>query len=197
MTPHPRVWLPALSQRPKLTLFFLAILPRFTGHASNTTAQMALLGAVNVCTEFVLYGGIGVLAGTSINASPASPKASATLNYLAATVYAALACIIIVSAPRTCRIAACPPMPSKSGNTSTSRRIGDTAAMGGMGFLLPARVTGQVCAPPALAVELDAQARRLAQRLHGRISGEVAPGLMTSLRSEVIRRGSCGCPDDD
>ena len=85
---------------PKLILFFLAILPRFTGHASNTTAQMALLGAVNVCTEFVLYGGIGVLAGTFHQRFTSSPKASATLNYLAATVYAALACIIIVDAVR-------------------------------------------------------------------------------------------------
>lgn len=85
---------------PKLILFFLAILPRFTGHASNATAQMALLGTVNVCTEFLLYGSIGVLAGTFHQRFTSSPKASATLNYLAATVYAVLASVIAIDALR-------------------------------------------------------------------------------------------------
>lgn len=85
---------------PKLILFFLAVLPRFTGHASNTTAQMALLGAVNVCTEFLLYGAIGALAGTFHERFTSRPRASAALNYLAATVYVVLACVIIIDAVR-------------------------------------------------------------------------------------------------
>lgn len=85
---------------PKLILFFLAVLPRFTGHASNTTAQMALLGAVNVCTEFLLYGGIGALAGSFHRRFTSNPKATATLNYLAATVYAILALVITVDTLR-------------------------------------------------------------------------------------------------
>lgn len=64
------------------------------------TAQMALLGTVNVCTEFVLYGTIGALAGTFHERFTSSPRASAALNYLAATVYAVLACVIIVEAVR-------------------------------------------------------------------------------------------------
>ena len=85
---------------PKIILFFLAVLPRFAGHATNTTAQMALLGTVNVCAELVLYGTIGALAGTFHERFTSSPRASAALNYLAATVYAVLACVIIVEAVR-------------------------------------------------------------------------------------------------
>lgn len=83
---------------PKLILFFLAVLPRFTGHASNTTLQMALLGAVNVCMEMLLYGTIGALAGTFHQRFTNSPGAGYVLNYLAAAVYGTLACVIVVEA---------------------------------------------------------------------------------------------------
>lgn len=69
-------------------------------YSSLATAQMALLGTDNVCTEFVLYSTIGALAGTFHERFTSSPRASAALNYLAATVYAVLACVIIVEAVR-------------------------------------------------------------------------------------------------
>lgn len=40
-------------------------LKRSWSYSSLATAQMALLGTDNVCTEFVLYGTIGAFAGTS------------------------------------------------------------------------------------------------------------------------------------
>lgn len=83
---------------PKLILFFLAVLPRFTGNASDITMQMALLGAVNVTTELVLYGTIGVLAGAFHARFTNSRRAGAILNYVAATVYALLAGFIVVEA---------------------------------------------------------------------------------------------------
>lgn len=83
---------------PKLILFFLAVLPRFTGNASNITMQMALLGAVNVTTELMLYGTIGVLAGAFHARFTNSRRAGVILNYVAATVYAFLASFIVVEA---------------------------------------------------------------------------------------------------
>ncbi|GAB3292590.1 LysE family translocator [Parasphingorhabdus pacifica] len=55
---------------PKIMLFFLAVLPQFIGNADNPALQMAMLGAVDVLMEVVLYGGIGVLAGDFTLASP-------------------------------------------------------------------------------------------------------------------------------
>lgn len=83
---------------PKLLLFFLAVLPRFTGNASDTTMQLALLGAVNVATELVLYGTIGVLAGAFHARFTNSRRAGAILNYVAAAVYALLAGCIVIEA---------------------------------------------------------------------------------------------------
>lgn len=85
---------------PKLILFFLAVLPRFTGAAGDTTAQLALLGAINVATEVVLYGAIGVLAGAFHTRFTARTGARTRLNQLAAAVYAVLACLIVVDVVR-------------------------------------------------------------------------------------------------
>ena len=49
---------------PKIILFFMAVMPQFIGSADDLALQMAMLGAINVLMEVVLYGGIGILAGT-------------------------------------------------------------------------------------------------------------------------------------
>lgn len=85
---------------PKIILFFLAVLPSFMGRATSTTAQLAMLGAVNVVTEFVLYGVIGALAGSFHARFTGSSRATAMLGYLAAAVYAALAVAIAVDVLR-------------------------------------------------------------------------------------------------
>lgn len=79
---------------PKVMLFFLSFLPRFIGHAGNTTAQLAMLGAVNVTTEVVLYGAIGVGVSTFSGRFSSHPGAQRTLHYLAAAVYLALSLFI-------------------------------------------------------------------------------------------------------
>ncbi len=79
---------------PKIMLFFLAVLPGFTGSAQSTVLQMAVLGAVNVATEVVLYGGIGVLAGGLRSRFRGAPRASTALRRMTGAVYAALATVI-------------------------------------------------------------------------------------------------------
>ena len=86
---------------PKLILFFLAVLPRFIGEASNTTAQLLMLGAVNVSTEVLLYGAIGVAASALSGRFTERPGAQMVFNYIAAAVYLALALVIGVDAVRS------------------------------------------------------------------------------------------------
>jgi threonine/homoserine/homoserine lactone efflux protein len=76
---------------PKIILFFLAVLPQFIGGAKNPGLQMAMLGAINVLMEVILYGCIGILAGFFHARLVDSTKATAVLNYMACTVYVVLA----------------------------------------------------------------------------------------------------------
>lgn len=83
---------------PKVMLFFLAVLPQFLGNAGNPTAQLALLGAVNVAAEVLLYGVIGIVAGSLHARFTGSQRATAVLHYLAAGVYLVLAIVVIAEA---------------------------------------------------------------------------------------------------
>ncbi|MFJ8593254.1 LysE family translocator [Streptomyces sp. NPDC093598] len=76
---------------PKIILFFLAVLPQFIGSADNPSLQMAMLGALNVLMEVILYGCIGVLAGFFHARLVDSTKATTVLNRIACTVYVVLA----------------------------------------------------------------------------------------------------------
>ncbi|GAA2432996.1 LysE family translocator [Streptomyces glaucus] len=81
---------------PKIILFYLAVLPQFMGGADDPELQMAVLGAINVLTEIILYGCIGVLSGFFHARLTGSTKATAVLNYAACTVYVVLAVAITV-----------------------------------------------------------------------------------------------------
>ena len=83
---------------PKLLLFFLAVLPQFTGDARSTGIQLAMLGGVNVLTEVVLYGTVGATAGVFHSRFTSSSTAGARLNYVAGAVYAGLAGVVAVEA---------------------------------------------------------------------------------------------------
>ncbi|ADB33097.1 Lysine exporter protein (LYSE/YGGA) [Kribbella flavida DSM 17836] len=80
---------------PKVILFFLAVLPQFLGDTQNAGLQLAMLGAVTVLVEVLLYGTIGVLAGAFQARFRRSGKAGAGLNYLAGIVYLVLAGAIL------------------------------------------------------------------------------------------------------
>ncbi|GAA3503281.1 LysE family translocator [Streptomyces prasinosporus] len=81
---------------PKIILFYLAVLPQFMGSADDPEFQMAVLGAINVLMEVVLYGCIGVLSGFFHARLVGSTKVTAVLNYAACTVYIVLATAIII-----------------------------------------------------------------------------------------------------
>ncbi|GAA1165439.1 LysE family transporter [Nesterenkonia sandarakina] len=80
---------------PKIILFFVAVLPQFLGEAQNTGLQLAMLGAVNVMMEVVLYGAIGLLAGTFNARFASSGKGRAVLSYMAGAVYLVLAGVAV------------------------------------------------------------------------------------------------------
>lgn len=81
---------------PKVILFFLAVLPQFVGGAQNVGLQLAMLGGVNVVTEVVLYGSIGVLAGVFHSRFENSRRGGAVLHYIAGCVYVVLAVVVVV-----------------------------------------------------------------------------------------------------
>lgn len=83
---------------PKVILFFLAVLPQFMGTAQNARLQLAMLGAVNIASEVVLYGAIGFLAGALHATFMRSARSAAVLHYTAGIVYLALSCIIAAGA---------------------------------------------------------------------------------------------------
>lgn len=84
----------------KLALFFLSVLPGFVGRAENLTLQMLLLGAVNVACEVVLYGAIGLLAGTLQGRFAGRTGAHVRMQYVAALVYVGLAVVILAEVLR-------------------------------------------------------------------------------------------------
>lgn len=79
---------------PKIILFYLAVLPQFIGSTAHPGLQMAILGAINILMEMLLYGCIGVMAGSFQARLAGSTGATAVLNYIACTVYVVLAAVI-------------------------------------------------------------------------------------------------------
>lgn len=80
---------------PKPLLFFLAVLPQFMGDAQNVGMQLAMLGAVVVLSEVLLYGSIGILAGHFHSRFHGTRNAGVVLNYIAGAVYVALAGVVM------------------------------------------------------------------------------------------------------
>lgn len=77
---------------PKLSVFFLALLPPFlTGNAATATAEMALLGSVFMAMTFAIFVLYGLFAAAVRNALLASETAMRWMNRSFAAVFAALA----------------------------------------------------------------------------------------------------------
>jgi len=81
---------------PKVILFFLSVLPLFMGDAQNAGLQLAMLGAVNVLMEVLVYGTIGMLAGVFHSRFRSSECAGVLLSYISGAVYGVLAGVVIV-----------------------------------------------------------------------------------------------------
>lgn len=77
---------------PKLSIFFLALLPPFlSGNAANATAEMVLLGSVFMALTFVIFVLYGVFAAAARERILESHTAMKWLNRSFAAVFAALA----------------------------------------------------------------------------------------------------------
>ncbi|WP_425074154.1 LysE family translocator [Sagittula sp. S175] len=77
---------------PKLSLFFLALLPPFlSGNAATATAEMLLLGAIFMAMTFVVFVLYGVFAAFARDRLLASQRLMRWLNRSFAALFAALA----------------------------------------------------------------------------------------------------------
>ncbi|UWR22894.1 LysE family translocator [Sulfitobacter sp. S190] len=77
---------------PKLSIFFLALLPPFlSGSAATATAEMALLGAVFMALTFVIFMGYGIFAAAARQWLLGSERVMTWLGRSFAAVFALLA----------------------------------------------------------------------------------------------------------
>jgi len=77
---------------PKLSIFFLALLPPFlSGNASSATFEMALLGSVFMALTFVIFVLYGLFAATARDYVLGSERVLAWLNRSFAAIFAGLA----------------------------------------------------------------------------------------------------------
>jgi threonine/homoserine/homoserine lactone efflux protein len=77
---------------PKLSVFFLALLPPFlSGNPATATLEMTTLGAIFMALTFVVFVGYGLLAAEARDRLLASARAMRWLNRSFATLFAALA----------------------------------------------------------------------------------------------------------
>jgi threonine/homoserine/homoserine lactone efflux protein len=83
---------------PKVTLFFLALLPQFTNPAVGQVAQqIVLLGLLFIIITLMTFGAISFLAGSLGSWLNQSPKAQQTLHRIAGLVFIALALNLLFS----------------------------------------------------------------------------------------------------
>lgn len=76
---------------PKLSIFFLALLPPFlTGDPATATAEMVTLSAIFIAMTFVVFLGYGIFAASARDLILARPRVMRGLNRSFAAVFAAL-----------------------------------------------------------------------------------------------------------
>ena len=86
---------------PKVTLFFLALLPQFADPARGPVSlQILLLGLLVQLSTVIVFGGIAFLGGSLAAKVNASPRAQMGINRLAGCIFAGLA-IFLLLAQRT------------------------------------------------------------------------------------------------
>jgi len=77
---------------PKVSIFFMALLPQFTDSAKGSiTVQMFLLGFIFILSTIIIFGLISMLAGAAGSVLSKSEKVDRLLNLLAGSVFAGLA----------------------------------------------------------------------------------------------------------
>jgi threonine/homoserine/homoserine lactone efflux protein len=77
---------------PKVTIFFLALLPQFTDPTrGDVTLQLLTLGALFILATIIVFGGVAIGAGTLQTWFSDSPRIQLRLNRLAGVVFVSLA----------------------------------------------------------------------------------------------------------
>ena len=77
---------------PKLSIFFLALLPPFlSGNPDTVTSEMILLGAIFMALTFVIFVGYGVFAAFARRSILQNARVRAWLNRSFAAIFGALA----------------------------------------------------------------------------------------------------------
>jgi threonine/homoserine/homoserine lactone efflux protein len=83
---------------PKVALFFLAFLPQFVSkEAGSPLSQILLLGAIFIILVVIVFGAIGLTAGTFGQFLTRSQKANETLNWLCAVVFIGLGIKLVLT----------------------------------------------------------------------------------------------------
>ena len=83
---------------PKVSIFFLALLPQFVDPAAGpVSTQMMLLGGVFIAATLLVFSGVALLAGYLGERLAGSPAAQLVLNRVAGTVYAGIAMSLLMS----------------------------------------------------------------------------------------------------
>jgi threonine/homoserine/homoserine lactone efflux protein len=83
---------------PKVALFFLAFLPQFVSKETGSPfSQTLILGAIFIILVVIVFGAIGLTAGTFGQFLTRSRKANEALNWLCATVFIGLGIKLILT----------------------------------------------------------------------------------------------------
>ncbi len=83
---------------PKVSIFFLAFLPQFVNpDRGRLTLQLMSLGGIFIIATLLVFGGIAVLGGSLGEWLNRSPRAQRIINWIAGTVFAALALKLITT----------------------------------------------------------------------------------------------------
>ena len=86
---------------PKVTLFFLALLPQFADPARGSVSlQIFLLGLLVQLSTVIVFGSVAFLGGTLAAQVNSSPRAQAWINRLAGCIFVGLA-VFLIFAQRT------------------------------------------------------------------------------------------------
>ena len=83
---------------PKVALFFLAFLPQFVAKdAGSPFAQIIILGSIFIILVIIVFGAIGLTAGTFGQFLTRSRKANEALNWLCAAVFIGLGIKLVLT----------------------------------------------------------------------------------------------------
>lgn len=83
---------------PKVALFFLAFLPQFVAKdAASPFGQILILGAIFIILVIIVFGAIGLTAGTFGQFLTRSRKANEVLNWLCAAVFIGLGIKLVLT----------------------------------------------------------------------------------------------------